>query len=74
MSATVEWYDTSWLSVEVMPAGTEVGEFDTDTVAVVISGDSVAVVQGDIDALIVMFGEAVDRLKVIRGLTTVEQP
>jgi hypothetical protein len=68
MSATVEWYDTSWLSVEVVDAGTEIGEFSTNSTAVVIAGDSVAVVEGDTDRLIMLFQRALDDLKVRRGL------
>lgn len=56
MTVHVEWMSDP--SVSLVPAGTEIGGYNTDTDAIVIEADSVLVIEGDIEA----FAERVRRL------------
>lgn len=68
MSLRVEWFnaDHVFFTVEVVPHGTEVGEFSVDAqVGIVITGDEVSVIEGSAPILRVRLRKALadlDRL------------
>lgn len=69
MSAYVEWMHTDhpFLSMEVVPAGTEVpdeGEFSTSTTALVIAADTIVVIEGEPKVLAEMLRQAADQLYI----------
>lgn len=68
MGMTVEWYSAQYTSVTVAPHGAEVVEDDAETLvtkdaAVVLSGDSVAVIEGNLKTLLHRFRFVVEQLE-----------
>jgi hypothetical protein len=62
MSQRVEWFDGAYLSAEVVPAGTEVGEFNPETTAVVLHGSITVVIEGRPAATAELLRELADQL------------
>lgn len=70
MSERVEWFDTDYTSMTVVPAGTPVpfddeeSEFETGTTALVLHGSITVVIDGEPRVLAEMLREAADQLHI----------